>query len=303
MKKTPILPKALRPGDAVAVVAPSGPISPEKLEVGLDFLRSWKLEPVVFPHVLDRAGYLAGSDEDRLADLTAAFSDPGIAGIFCARGGYGTMRFLPRLDVDLIEAHPKVFVGFSDITVLQMIFRNRAALPTFSAPMIAGTQIAHITEGEKEHYHRLLFEPKYRGLLPGRGRALKPGKARGLLFGGNLTMLIHLAAIGELPDLRDAILLIEDVNEPPYRIDRALTTLKLAGKLAGVRGILAGQFVGVDPTESGRILLDILGGLSVPIIGDFPIGHGERNVAVPFGIPVEIDAAKGCVSILEGAVC
>ena len=304
MEQVSIIPPRLFPGDRIAIVAPASPFDPENLAIGEEFLRSLGFSSVLGRHLFARSGYLAGDDTARLEDLRWAFQDSDIQGVFCARGGYGTLRLIDRLNDLGIENNPKILLGFSDITALSLYLFKRYSLVTLSGPMPAGKQIITMKPEQTVHLVSLLCDPDYRGRVPGKGKVLVKGEAVGPLLGGNLTMMVHLAAAGILPSLAGAVVLVEDVNEPPYKIDRALTTLLLGGFLKGAAGVVAGQFIGVDDDVVEDLLLDRLSNLKVPLISGFPIGHGKVNVAVPIGGQVKLDAHEhGNLTLMQGAVC
>ena len=254
-------------------------------------------------NVLQRRGFFAGHDDQRIHDLNLAFIDPAVRGIFCARGGSGSLRILDRIDVNAVRENPKVFLGFSDITAIHSFLFRETGLVTFSGPMPAGTQISEMTVEHQEHYKRLLTQADDPGTVPGKGRPVVSGSAKGRLLGGNLTLLVHCAAAGKLANLRGAVLLIEDVNEPAYRIDRALTALEIGGHLEGISGILGGEFPGIEDPRVDAMIQERADRLGVPAIAGFPIGHGKANVAVPLGCEVFIDADRGTLTLEEPAVC
>lgn len=277
-------------------------IDPGNLNVGIRHLELAGLIPVKMPHLFESNSYMAGTDDQRAEDFNRALGTEELRAVFCARGGYGVLRLLKRIDWSLIGKDPKPLVGFSDITALQMVLNQKTGLVSFSGPMPAGTQMDLMTAKQNEHYFNLIMNPDYSGIVPGNGHGLRQGSAEGVLLGGNLTMLVHCAAAGLLPGMNGAILLIEDVNEAPYRIDRALTTLKLSGILDNISGVLSGEFPGIHNEESDRILMDCLGDLEVPILSRFPIGHGKQNVALPIGLEIFLDADAGTVRTLTPAV-
>lgn len=303
----PIRPERLAPGARVAVVAPSGPVPEERLAAGLDVLRGWDLDPVVAPHVLDRHaefGYLAGRDADRAADLQHAWCDPSVAAVLCARGGYGAQRIVDLLDWEAMRAAgPKVFVGFSDITALHEAFAVRLGLVTLHGPMAAGADFVKSARAQ-EHLRATLLAPETVRTLTSPGTALVPGRARGVTLGGCLSLLA--AGLGT-PHARTGalggLLCLEDTGEETYRLDRCLTQLLRAGWLDGVRGLLLGSWQGCDPYERIRpMLLDRLGPLGVPVVEEFGFGHAPDALTVPFGVPAELDADAGTLTLDEPAL-
>ncbi len=312
-----LLPKALQPGDRVAVVAPAGRVNPEALARGLSELRSWGLEPVPGPHLLSSHGYLAGTDEARAADLMWAFTDPSIAGILCARGGYGCLRLLPRLNWELIRTHPKVFAGFSDITTLHQALWREAGLVTFHAPMVEVHHPAGLLPYNAAGLRAALSGTAYPGAvpLPPAGAAEAPtlqtlvgGQARGRLLGGNLELVSRTIGSRWQLNTTGAILILEEVNEEPYRVDRALTQLKLAGLLDGAAGIVFGHSPTCETAPEGRpsltlreVLCEHLAPLGVPLLYGFPCGHSPYRATLPLGCLAELNADTGQITVLEPA--
>ncbi|MEU0274682.1 LD-carboxypeptidase [Streptomyces sp. NPDC006307] len=293
-------PHRLRPGDRVAIVAPSGPVAEERLRAGLDILRGWGLDPVVAPHVLDRhLGYLAGDDAARARDLTRAWCDPSVAAVICARGGYGAQRMVDLVDwAAMRAAGPKVFAGYSDVTALHEAFAVRG-LATLHGPMAAAVTFLHDTRTQ-ESLRATLFEPEsVRTLGLETARPLVPGRARGVTLGGCLTLLAaELGTPGARPSARGGLLLLEDTGEEPYRLDRALTQLLRAGWLDGVSGVALGSWQDCGPYAAVRATLrDRLAGLGVPVVEELGFGHGPTNLTVPLGVPAVLDAEAGTLTL------
>ncbi|AKJ09654.1 peptidase U61 [Streptomyces incarnatus] len=300
-------PERLAPGARVAVVAPSGPVPEERLQAGLDVLRGWDLDPVVAPHVLDRdgeLGYLAGSDADRAADLQRAWCDPSVAAVLCARGGYGAQRMVGLLDWEAMRAAgPKVFVGFSDVTVLHQAFATRLGLVSLYGPAAAGVDFIKSARAQ-EHLRATLFAPESVRTLASAGTALAPGRARGVTLGGCLSLLASdLGTPFARTGARGGLLLLEDVGEAPYRVDRLLTQLARSGWLDGVAGIGLGSWRDCGRDEELRpVLADRLGGLGVPVVEELGFGHCDDAVTVPFGVTAELDARTGTLTVDEPAL-
>lgn len=297
-------PPRLVPGDRVAVVSPSGPVVRERLETGCAVLRSWGLEVEVAPHVLDRderLGYLAGSDADRAADLERAWLDPGVAAVLCARGGYGASRMVDLLDWAAMRGGPpKIFAGYSDLTVLHEAFATRLGVVTLHAPMVANrvlTEDPPTAAGLRE----VLFAPeRARVLTSPRAQTLVPGRARGVTLGGCLSLLTDgLGTPTSRPNTAGGILLLEDVAEECYRLDRMLTHLRRAGWLAGVAGIALGSWHGCLPDQAAlrTLMLDRLGDLGVPVVWELGFGHGPRSLTVPLGVPATLDADAATLTL------
>ncbi|MFJ2784542.1 LD-carboxypeptidase [Streptomyces sp. NPDC093249] len=298
-----VRPPRLRSGSRVAVVAPSGPVPEERLRAGLDILRGWDLEPVVAPHVLDVhpvLGHLAGSDRDRARDLTEAWCDPSVEAVICARGGYGAQRMVDLVDWRAVRAAgPKVFVGYSDVTALHEAFAVRAGQVTLHGPMVAaGTFLTD--PRTRESLRATLFEPEtVRTLGLDTARALAPGRARGVTLGGCVSLLAaDLATPHGRASARGGLLLLEDVGEEPYRLDRVLTQLLRSGWLDGVAGIGLGSWAECGPYEEVRaVLADRLGALGVPVVEEMGFGHGETALTVPLGVPGVLDAEEGTLTL------
>ncbi|MFJ6521717.1 LD-carboxypeptidase [Streptomyces filamentosus] len=295
-------PARLRPGDRIAVVAPSGPVPEERLRPGLDLLRGWGLEPVVAPHVLDAhpaLGHLAGADAARARDLTEAYADPAVAAVICARGGYGAQRMVDLVDWAAVRAAgPKPFVGYSDVTALHEAFAVRAGFATLHGPMIATA--AFLTEPRtRESLRATLFEPEtVRAPGAATARALVPGRASGVTLGGCASLLAaDLGTPHARPSARGGLLLLEDVGEEPYRLDRIFTQLLRSGWLDGVAGIVLGSWEECGPYEEVRALLaDRFGGLGVPVLEGLGFGHDPAAPTVPLGVPAVLDADAGTLT-------
>lgn len=303
-----VRPPRLRPGDRVAVVAPSGPVDPDRLAAGRRILEGWGLEVVLAPHVAachERLAYLAGTDADRAADLQEAWLDPGVAAVLCARGGYGAGRIVDRLDwAAMRAAPPKVFAGFSDATVLHEAFAVELGVATFYAPMVAA-EVFVVAGPSADRLRQALFEPeRVTVLTSGTAHTLVPGTARGVVLGGCLSLLA--ASIGT-PRSRlggaGGILLLEDVEEEPHRIDRALTQLRRSGWLSDVAGIALGSWRDCGPPDLLReIFLDRLGDLGVPVLHELGFGHCADPLTVPLGVSATLDADAAMLTLDQPAL-
>lgn len=287
-----LVPPSLRRGDPVRVIAPSSPFDPAALARGLEVLSGrLGLVPRVRPDLTARKAYLAGDDARRIDEWREAVADPDARAVFCARGGYGAMRLLPAIDPAPLLEHPKVLVGFSDVTALHAVL-NRAGLATVHGPVV--TQLGRAPEDALAHLEALLSgAPPRPGAwelpAPGAGlvaaRTLRPGRATGPLLGGTLAILAHLQGTPFAPRLDGAILFLEDVGEKPYRIDRYLTQLRLAGALDGIAGLAVGQLQGCDDAGvlAADVVREVAAGLGVPAIEGVPAGHEDANFALPLG--------------------
>src|SRR5690349_20925930 len=299
-------PRALKPGDRVAVLCASSPVEPGALAAGLDALRFAGLDPVAYPSARDPGTmrrYLAGDDAMRAGDLRSALTDPGIAGILFARGGSGAQRTLEAMDWDGLGPEtgmpPKVLAGYSDVTAVLEAVAVRLGWASVFGPMVA------IREGAS-HYSfgsllRTLMRPEQATLIRyPRAVTVVPGLARGVTTGGTLCLLASSLATGTSRPARGGILLLEDVNEEDYRVDRMLTQLRRSGYLNGVAGIVAGTFTGCGPPETIQdILTERLGDLNVRMIAWANVGHGGLFQAFPYGIAAELDAATATLRLLD----
>jgi muramoyltetrapeptide carboxypeptidase len=287
-------PAPLHDGSLVRVVAPSSPFDTARFDRGLALLQA-RYRVHLSDTLFERSGYLAGNDDVRLQSLLAALADPQTQAIVAARGGFGAARLLPQLDPDDVRRANKWLVGFSDVTALHALWA-RAGVCSIHGPMVCS-----LWEARPE------IQAQWFGLLGGQPpqplsglSAVHPGRAAGRLFAANLTVLAALAGTPYMPDLAGHVLVLEDVTERPYRLDRALTTLLQADALAGVRGFVLGQFSQCEPGPDGvtaeQMFEQRLAGLGVPVVGDAPIGHVPDNVPLLLGAPVEIDAATGTLA-------
>jgi muramoyltetrapeptide carboxypeptidase len=298
-----VRPPALRPGDTVMLVSPSGPTNPERVARGIELLTGWGLAPVVAPNAYAREGYLAGGDALRVADLDKAFADPSIRGVICTRGGYGAQRMVDAIDMAAVRRDPKVVAGFSDITALQFALWRGARLATVHGPGAAWID-ERTPAASAESLRTTLMSAEPVSIAPVATEETAgvrvPGVARGPLFGGNLCLVTSSIGTPDLPDLTGAVLLLEEIDEPPYKIDRMLTHLRRAGVLDGVAGVAIGQFTGCADgwaVDVADVIGERLGGLGVPLLGGLPIGHGVGQRSVPVGVPATLDATAGLLSV------
>jgi len=294
-----IIPAPLRPGDTVGVVAPAGPPDPELLEAGIDFLRCQHLKVVLRVSPERHKGYLAGTDRERASDFNTMLRDPSIRGIFLARGGYGTMRILEQLDLDALERDPILICGMSDGTALQLYVYQRLGLVTVSGPMIAG-QVGQgldpwtarsFVEGLRARWHGVDI---FRNGTPNL-KVVREGHGIGPLLGGCLSLVSALTGTSLLPDFSGAILVLEDVSEPLYRLDRMITQLRLAGVFDTIAGLVLGYFLGPRGADLSRevehLILESTLQRPFPIVSGFPHGHRLPNLAFPHGMTAELDAS------------
>jgi muramoyltetrapeptide carboxypeptidase len=299
----------LRAGDHVRVIAPAGPVPEQALAAGMAVLAEWGLRVTLGKHVLEvdpRLPYLAGTDTGRAQDLRAAWCDPDVDAVLCARGGYGCLRILDLLDwAQLAAARPKPLVGFSDVTALHHAFAARLGVSTVFGPMVATNAFAAEAE-VRDGLRRALFEPDNPVVVGGvEAGPLVPGVtggiANGVTAGGNASLLAALAgSVGPegRPPADGAILLLEDVTEDPYRLDRIVTQLIRASWLAGAAGVALGSWHKCGPPEQVRaVMVDRLAGLGVPVAWGLGFGHGPTQATIPLGRPAELDADTGTLTI------
>ena len=288
----------------MALVAPAGPVDADRVRRSEERCRAFGLEPIVFPSAEARAGYLAGTDAERLADLQEAFNRPSIDAVWALRGGYGTLRILDRLDLDRQKRDPIPFIGFSDNTTI--LVRHAAInVVSFHGPHPAGPW-----SSESEFLFRnLLFSSEPVGKLPTGARdaspcTLVPGVAEGPLFGGNLAVLASLCGSRETPAAKGRVLFLEDVGEPAYKVDRMLVQLRRAGTFEGVVGLALGRFTQApDGDEAvGRVIEEFARGIGVPAVKDLPVGHVDDNWTLPIGTTARLDATAATLSVTQAAV-
>lgn len=311
-------PPRLKAGDIVGLIEPAGFTNdPFDLQIITESITAMGLVPKPAPHLLSRHGYLAGTDEERAADLNAMYADKDVRAVFAVRGGWGSARILPRLDFDVIRANPKLLIGFSDITALHMAFAARAGFTTIHGPNAGSAWGAP----SWEPFRDLVFNgatPIYTNPVTNEDRlaqrqwrtfTIRPGKATGRLLGGNLTVLSALMGTPWLPDFKGAILFLEDVDEAEYRIDRMLTQLALGGVLRSVAGVVFGQCTNCRATGASyggftlsEVLRHHLAPLGVPVFQGALIGHIANQFSMPIGIRAEMDADAGTIRILDAAV-
>jgi muramoyltetrapeptide carboxypeptidase len=316
-----IKPRHLSPGDTVGIVSPaSATFQSVDVQIAQESLEALGLKVKLGAHMMERHGYLAGDDKARAADINAFFADKSVAAVHPIRGGWGSSRLLPHLDFDVIRRNPKIIIGYSDITALLLAIHAKTGLVTFHGPIALGRWDTWSVDYAKRVLFAtdpITFEPK-RDLNPDRNslvqtefrvQTITPGKARGRLLGGNLTVLTTIIGSGYLPDWDDAILFTEDVHEEPYRIDRMLTQLKLAGALSKLKGFVFGACAECTPGEGSyggltleEIFDDHIKPLGIPAWQGAMIGHQQPQWTLPEGIQVEIDATAGTISELESPV-
>lgn len=299
-------PRAIGPGARVHVIAPSGPVPMERFDRGLRVLRRrLSLDIVQAPNLLEQVGYFAGDDGQRLHATQDALADPAAGAVLCARGGYGATRLLGALDPERLRAHPKLLVGFSDITALLCWAWVRAGLPSIHGPVVA--QLATLADDDVERLCDLLRGEVPTPLQAEEGTVITGGTVEGTLIAGNLEVLRALVGTRAMPSLSGAILAIEEIGERPYRIDRALTHLLSCGALRGIRGVAVGQLIACEEPPDGnlgptaaQVVVERLATLGVPVVTGFAFGHdASHNAALPFGTQVRLLADSCTLEFLE----
>jgi muramoyltetrapeptide carboxypeptidase len=301
-------PRPITAGARVHVIAPSGPVPMERFDRGLRVLRramQTSLDVVQAPNLTEQVGYFAGDDGQRLHATQDALADPEAAAVLCARGGYGATRLLGALDPERLRAHPKLLVGFSDITALLCWAWVRCGMPSIHGPVVA--QLATLADDDVARLCDLLRGEVPTPLQAEEGTAIVGGTVEGTLVAGNLEVLRALVGTRAMPSLSGTILAIEEVGERPYRIDRSLSHLLSCGALRGVRGIAVGQLVGCEEPPDGnlgptaaQVVVERLATLGVPVVTGFPFGHDPtHNAALPFGTRVRLAADDCTLEFLE----
>ena len=283
------IPMRLKPGDCIGIVAPASPFEETDFFNGIRILENMGFRVSFQKGIFARSGYLAGSDVDRAAQVNAAFADSAVQAIVCARGGYGSMQILPYLNYEAIRQHPKLLMGFSDITALLCSLYQRSGLVSCHGPVV--TTLKNAGSKTLESVFNVLTLGELPAIQVENGKTLSPGKASGPVICGNLTTLCHLTGTPFQPKLNGCILILEDRGEKPYRIDRMLTQMKLAGVFNGLFGLGIGTFENCGQAdELYEIIARIFNPIHIPILAGFNIGHGPDNIAVPFGFEAVLDA-------------
>lgn len=299
-------PAALKPGDTIRMVSPASPITREKTDFARELLEGEGYRVEFSKHCFDSDYHLAGSDQDRAQDLMDAFLDPAVRAVYCSRGGYGCARLFPFLDVDTIVEAKKLFLGFSDITTLHIALNNRG-LATVHAPM------ALTLTNPREAWVYDSLRAVMKGENPvhadaPRGQTLISGQAEGVVVGGCLCLICDSIGTPNPINVESRILIIEDVDEDPHRVDAMLTHLLNSGTVQKAAGIVFGEMTRTDERNGEgiggkpwrEIVKERFGGLSIPIIHDFPFGHNKNMLSLPLGVRARLDADQGLLTYLEG---
>jgi len=307
-------PPRLRKGDLIGIISPaSTPSAQEKIDKGVQYLEHLGYRVKIGKHVMAQYGYLAGTDEQRAEDLNDMLRDRAVRAIFAARGGYGTPRLLHLVDYSAVRRDPKILVGYSDLTGLQLALYKKTGLVTFSGPMVAVEMWDSIDPFTEEHFWRVITSSARIGSLQNPdGERLIPynkGKAVGRLVGGNFSLLASLMGTRYLPNLRDTILVLEDVDEAPHRVDRMFAQLYHAGITASINGLVLGTFtdcVPSDPSKPHLTIDQVIEGavqrMRCPVLSNLQYGHIAKKLTLPFGIQALLDSRRATLKLQEGAV-
>jgi len=281
-------PLRLKKGDAVGIVAPASHFDLDIFHKGIAVLESMGFNPIMDDGLYEKENYFAGPDEHRADLINRYFSDKKIKAIICARGGFGSIRILSLLDFQSIQANPKCFVGFSDITAILSVLSQKCGFTVFHGPNV--TTLGKASQKIKDAFYSALATDRSVRMKAQKGIILKSGAATGQVAGGNLTTLCHLLSTPYQSDFTDRLLLLEDTGEAPYRIDRMLTQMKLAGCFGGIAGLILGTFRGCGrKDEIYRIAFDAFQEYDIPMLAGFPVGHGQSNLMVPMGLTATMD--------------
>ena len=304
METTPntFIPPHLKKNDLIGIIAPASPMDPALLEKGIRYIEKQGFRVKLGKYVYEQRDYLAGSDQQRADDFNNMFLDKEVRAIFCVRGGYGTPRLLSLIDYKSIIKNPKIFVGYSDITALQLAIFKETSLVTFSGPMVAVEMARGIDPFTEENFWSLLTEPKaYRefcGSTENRIETLTEGIFKGRLLGGCMSLIVTMLGSQYLPSFKRSIFFAEDVGEKIYRIDRHLVQLREAGILNNIGGFVLGQMLDCKPSDHmpalhmNDLLDDFIKPLKVPAICNFEYGHHKRKYTMPIGVYAELHIEK-----------
>lgn len=295
-------PVSLQSGDRVGIVAPASPFERDRFYRGIEVLGQMGYSPVFNETVFRRNGYFAGTSGERAREIQAFFAAPDIKALWCARGGYGSLRLLPELDYPAISQQPKIFIGCSDVTALLTTMHARCGMVTFHGPMV--NSLAEADADTIEGVRAAVSGMHPVRLQARQGQVIRPGRASGPVIGGNLATLCHLLATPYAPDFRGCILFIEDTKEKPYRIDRMLTQMDYAGCFEEIRALAAGSFRDCGPPGAvARVFEELFAGRDFPVVTGFPAGHGHPNMTLPIGADATLDSASMSLTYDGPAVC
>lgn len=282
-------PERLVPGDCIGIAAPASPFDRQRFDRGVRVLQELGFQPFIAEGIFEKADYLAGSDFHRAQIINSLFAQEHIKAVFCARGGFGSMKILPFLNYPAICKAPKIVIGFSDVTALLAALQQRCGLVVFHGPMV--TTLAECPEETCKGLLAALCSDNALELVAQDPCVIRSGKASGKVCGGNLSTLCHLVGTAYMSRFKRGILLIEERGEAPYRIDRMLSQMKLAGCFSDLAGVVLGDFQDCGPIEQIiRIVAQIFEDVPIPIVGGFKLGHDSINLTAPLGIEATLDA-------------
>lgn len=309
-----VKPPRLRKGDLIGIIAPaSTPSAQEKVDKGVRYLEQLGYHVKVGKHVMAEYGYLAGTDEQRAEDLNSMLHDPAVKALFAVRGGYGTPRLLHMVDYGAVHRNPKIIVGYSDLTALQLAIMKKTGLVTFSGPMVGVEMWDSIDPFTEENFWRVVTSSSKIGNLQNpEGEPFvshNKGQSSGILIGGNFSLIASLMGTPYLPSLRGSLLVLEDVDEAPHRVDRMFAQLHHAGILRSIAGLILGKFTDCVPSDPSKphltieqVLEEAIRWVPCPILTNLQYGHIAKKLTLPFGVRAQLDSRKGVLRILEGAV-
>jgi len=303
-------PPALRKGDVIGIISPaSSPDDFSRIDKGIAYLESLGYRVKPGKYIYGRSGYLSAGDDERARDLNEMFLDPQVRAIICVRGGYGTPRILDKVNYIAIRKNPKIFVGYSDITALQFAIFKKTGLITFYGPMLAVDIYSNFDAYAEEFFWRILTSKsskiEIKNPIDQDIQVLNHGKAAGTLLGGNLSLIASIIGTKFQPNFNNSILVIEDIGEEPYRIDRYLSQLKNSGILNKIKGCILGQFtdcVAKEPEKSltlEQIFQDYFKNLGIPILSNLSYGHIPQKITLPIGARIKIDTKRKTITIVE----
>ncbi len=309
-----IKPKRLKKGDVIGLVSPaSTPEELTKIDDAVHYFESLGYNVKIGHNVGRKNGYLAGTDQERADDVNEMFADKEVKAVISIRGGFGSPRLIDKINYTLIRRNPKIFVGYSDLTALNIAIFKKTGLITFEGPMAAtdfGNDIDPYTE---EWFWKIVSNKKKIGKIHNpdgeKFYKLSKGRGEGRIIGGNLSILTSLAGTSFFPDFKNAILLLEEINEEPYRIDRMLNHLRLLNVFNKINGIILGRFVNCfqkagerDERTLNMVILDYFENMGIPLIYNVSHGHVKKNFTLPIGVLAKVNASRNFVEITESAV-
>ncbi|MBI2429967.1 MAG: LD-carboxypeptidase [Ignavibacteriales bacterium] len=311
---TIIKPSALKKGDLIGIIAPASPPSvSEKITKGAEYLERLGYRVKLGKNVHNVYGYLAGTDQERADDIHEMFADRNVKAIVAVRGGYGTPRLLPLLNYSLIKKNPKILVGYSDLTGLQLALFKKTGLVTFSGPMAGVEMWKEIDPFTEEHFWRMITSKKKFGAVhnpDGREfKALNSGTASGRLLGGNLSLITAIAGSPYIPSFKGSLLFLEEIEEECYRFDRMMNHLRIANILTDTKGVIIGELTDVKASDTTKPFLTVdqilnayLKPLKKPVVNGLVYGHIPKKLTMPVGIKATVNANSGTLSFDEAAV-